>query len=145
MAAVAGASPVTITVRTPNACNSVTSAAESERGGSLSARSPASFIAVCRPAATARTRKPCPSSSSAAAAALVGLNPVMLRQDRIDHRLGSLDRIFPGEQRAIAGHGVAEQAFVGRFLFRLLVNQVEFALVADELLPRAFDAGGKRD
>ena len=58
MAAVAGASPVTITVRTPSPCNSVTSAAESVRGGSLSAMSPASFIAVGGPAATASTLKP---------------------------------------------------------------------------------------
>jgi hypothetical protein len=35
MAAVAGASPVTITVRTPSPFNSLTSAAESLRGGSL--------------------------------------------------------------------------------------------------------------
>ena len=48
MAAVAGASPVTITVRTPSPCNSLMSAAESARGGSLSAISPASFIAVAR-------------------------------------------------------------------------------------------------
>ena len=70
MAAVAGASPVTITVRTPKPCNSATSAAESARGGSLSAMSPASFIAVGGPAATARTLKPFPSSSFAAAAAV---------------------------------------------------------------------------
>ena len=70
MAAVAGASPVSITVRTPNPCNSVTSAAESVRGGSLSAMSPASFIAAGSPAATASTRNPCPSSSSAAAVAM---------------------------------------------------------------------------
>jgi hypothetical protein len=58
MAAVAGASPVTITVRTPSLCNSVTSAADSGRGGSLSAMSPASFIAVALPTATANTLKP---------------------------------------------------------------------------------------
>ena len=63
MAAVAGASPVTITVRTPKPCSSVTSLAESARGGSLSAISPVSFSAVAGPAATARTRKPFPSSS----------------------------------------------------------------------------------
>ena len=58
MAAVAGASPVTITVPTPRSRNSLTSAAESLRGGSLSAISPTSFIAVAGPAATANTRKP---------------------------------------------------------------------------------------
>ena len=52
MAAVAGASPVTITVRTPNPCSSVTRTADSARGESLSAMSPASFIAVGGPAAT---------------------------------------------------------------------------------------------
>jgi hypothetical protein len=45
MAAVAGASPVTMTVRTPSVCNSVISAAESVRGGSLRAMIPASFSA----------------------------------------------------------------------------------------------------
>ena len=45
------------------------SAAESARGGSLSAISPASFIAPGGPAATASTRKPLPSSSFAAALA----------------------------------------------------------------------------
>ena len=48
MAAVAGASPVTMTVRTPNVRNSVMSAAESVRGGSLRAMIPASFIASRR-------------------------------------------------------------------------------------------------
>jgi hypothetical protein len=67
MATVAGASPVTITVRTPSSCNSLTSAAESVRRGSLSAMSPTSFIAAGGPAATASTLKPCPSSSLAAA------------------------------------------------------------------------------
>ena len=55
MAAVAGASPVTITVRTPSVSNSVTSAAEFVRGGSLRAISPSSFIASGGPAATAKT------------------------------------------------------------------------------------------
>src|SRR5580704_4003328 len=70
MVAVAGASPVTMTVRTPSPCNSLMSAAESERGGSLSAMSPASFIAVGGPAATANTLKPFSSSALAAAAAV---------------------------------------------------------------------------
>ena len=46
IAAVAGASPVTITVRTPKAYNSLTSSAASVRGGSLSAMNPASRIGV---------------------------------------------------------------------------------------------------
>ena len=70
MAAVAGASPVTITVRMPKPFNSLTSAAESLRGGSPSAMRPASFIPVRGPAATAGTRKPLSSSSLAKAAAV---------------------------------------------------------------------------
>src|SRR5271156_2654397 len=62
--------PVTITVRTPSPCNSLMSAAESGRGGSLSAIRPASFIASGGPAATARTLKPFLSSSSDAAVAV---------------------------------------------------------------------------
>jgi hypothetical protein len=45
--------------------------AESGRGGSLSAMSPASFIAAGGPAATANTRNPCTSSAFATAAASV--------------------------------------------------------------------------
>ena len=62
IAAVAGASPVTMTVRTPNVRNSVMSAAESARGGSLRAMIPASFTARGGPTATASTRKPLASS-----------------------------------------------------------------------------------
>src|ERR1022692_238905 len=65
MAAVAGASPVTMTARTPSVCSSVINAAESGRGGSLRATIPASFIAAGGPIATASTRKPCASSSFA--------------------------------------------------------------------------------
>ena len=70
IAAVAGASPVTITVRTPNVRSSATSAADSARGGSLSAMSPASLSADGGPTATARTLKPCDSSSFAAVEAV---------------------------------------------------------------------------
>src|ERR1700733_1609312 len=69
LAAVAGASPVTITVRTPNPSNSVISAADSARGGSLRAMRPINFIPSGGPAATASTLNPFPSSSVAAAAA----------------------------------------------------------------------------
>ena len=65
MVAVAGASPVTITVRTPKVRSSVIIAAESARGGSLRAIMPASLNAAAGPTATAKTRKPCLSSSSA--------------------------------------------------------------------------------
>ena len=50
-----------------------------------------------------------------------------------------------GKERAVAGHGVAQEPLVGRFLARLLFDQVKFTLVADKLLPRAFDACGQGD
>lgn len=53
-----------MTVRTPNVCNWLMSAAESARGGSLSAMIPASFTAPDGPMATASTRKPLASSWS---------------------------------------------------------------------------------
>ena len=65
MAAVAGASPVSITVRTPRVCNSAISVAESALGGSLRAMMPAIRGASGGPTATASTRKPCASSWSA--------------------------------------------------------------------------------
>ena len=69
MAAVAGASPVTMTVRTPSAFSSEMREAESGRGGSLNAMKPSNCIAAGGPAATASTRKPCFSRLSAIAAA----------------------------------------------------------------------------
>ena len=66
IAAVTAASPVAITVRTPNVRSSATSFAESVRGGSLSAMIPASRNAGGGPTATARTLNPCDSSSFAA-------------------------------------------------------------------------------
>ena len=65
IAAVAGASPVTMTVRTPNVLSSEIREIESARGGSLSAISPMSCMDAAGPAATAKTLKPCFSSSSA--------------------------------------------------------------------------------
>ena len=56
--AVTGASPVIITVRTPRPCNWAMSAAESSRGGSLSAITPAMRSGSVDPTATTRTRKP---------------------------------------------------------------------------------------
>src|SRR5580658_659083 len=65
IAAVSGASPVTITVRTPSVFSSVTRAAESSRAGSLSAINPKSCVAPDGPAATANTRNPFVSNSFA--------------------------------------------------------------------------------
>ena len=69
ISAVAGASPVTITVRTPSPFNSEMREIESVRGGSLRAINPMIWLDAAGPAATAKTRKPCFSSSSAIAAA----------------------------------------------------------------------------
>jgi hypothetical protein len=33
---------------------------------------------------------------------------VVVGEDGIDHRPGGLDRVFPGEECAVTGHGVAE-------------------------------------
>jgi hypothetical protein len=54
------------------------------------------------------------------AAALVRTNPVMGFEDWIDHRPSSFHRIFPCEERAVAGHGIAQKSLVGRFLSRPL-------------------------
>ena len=70
-------------------------------------------------------------------AALVGKRSEVGLKDWLDHRPGGLDRVFTGEERAVAGHGVAQEPLVGRFLSRLFFDQVEFSLVADELLPCA--------
>ena len=67
--AVWAASPVTITVRTPNAASSATSAAESDRGGSLSAIRPTIRKAPAGPIAVASTRYPLPCKTCSAASA----------------------------------------------------------------------------
>lgn len=64
-------------------------------------------------------------------------------KDWIDRGPGSLHGILTGEERAIAGHGVAQKPLVGRFFSRPFINQKEFTLVADELLSRALDAGSQ--
>jgi hypothetical protein len=109
MAAVAGASPVTITVRTPSPCNSLMSAAESGRGGSLSAMSPASFMAVAVPAATASTLKPFASSSFAAAIAVGDgcARPMTMAEAPFTIRCGR-----PVESVAVASDIFSEMAFL---------------------------------
>ena len=65
----------------------------------------------------------------------VGAGTLVVRKDRLDHRPGGLNRVFTGEERAVASHGVGQEPLVGRFLARLFFEQVEFSLVADEVLP----------
>src|SRR5579862_186938 len=79
------------------------------------------------------------------AAALVRERPVVGLQDWVNHRPGGLNRVLTGEERAVAGHGVAQQPLVRRFRSRLFFGQVELSLVADELLPGALDASGEGD
>src|SRR5579862_365978 len=54
----------------------------------------------------------------APATALVGANPMVGFKDGIDHRPSGLNRIFTGEERAIAVHGVTQKPVVGQFLIR---------------------------
>jgi hypothetical protein len=63
-------------------------------------------------------------------------------KDWIDDRLGGLNCVLTGEERSIAGHGVAQKPLVGRFLSRPFFEQVEFSLLPDELLPGKLDASG---
>ena len=63
-------------------------------------------------------------------------------KNRIDHRPGGLNRVFTGEKRSIAGHGITQKPLVGCFLSRLFFDQVEFSLVPDEFLAGALDASG---
>ena len=45
----------------------------------------------------------------------------------------------------MAGHGVAQKPLIGRFLPGWVFEQVEFPLLADELLPYELDASGQGD
>ena len=72
-------------------------------------------------------------------------NPIVVLKDRGDHRPGGLNRVLTGEKRAVAGHGVAQEPLVRRFLSRPFIDQLELALVTDELLSRALDARSEGD
>ena len=99
-------------------------------------------IGLCQPPSAAMSASACFGPQLPA---LVRANPVMVLKDRINHRPGGLDRVLAGEERSVAGHRVAQQPLVGRFLSRLFIQQVELALVADEFLARALDASGEGD
>jgi hypothetical protein len=75
--------------------------------------------------------------------AFVQANAVMVLEDRIDHNPRGLNRIFSREERAVAGHGVAEKPLVGRFVSRPLFRQVEFSLLSNEILACDLHARGK--
>jgi hypothetical protein len=69
----------------------------------------------------------------------VRVRPKLVLKDWVHHRPGGLDRVLTGEKRAVAGHGIAQEPFVRRFLSRPFIKQVELPLVADELLSCALD------
>ena len=63
----------------------------------------------------------------------------------LDNGPGRLDGVLANEQRAVAGHCVAEKALVGCFLAGVFVQQIELALGADEFLAGGFYARGQGD
>ena len=70
----------------------------------------------------------------------VGASLVVPLKDWVDHRPGGLHRVLTSEECSIAGQGVAQEPLVGLFLSRPFLEQVEFSLLPDELLPGDFDA-----
>src|SRR5437667_12792020 len=78
-------------------------------------------------------------------AALVWDRPGMGFEDGIDRPPGRFDRIPSREERTVAAHGVAQQALVGRLGADQLLDQIQLALVADELFAWALDARGQGD
>src|SRR5471032_212215 len=72
------------------------------------------------------------------AAAPIGDHRRMLAQHRIDGGPRRLDRVLAREQRAVAVHRVAEQAFIWRLLVRMFLDQAKLVLVADKVLAVAF-------
>ena len=78
-------------------------------------------------------------------AARIGPNPSVFLEDRIDYHPRRFDRVFTGEQRAVADHRVAQEPLVGGFLSRLFFNQVKFALIADIFLACTLHARSKSD
>jgi hypothetical protein len=67
---------------------------------------------------------------------LVRANPVVNFEDRIDHRPSCFNRVLAREECAVAGHGVAQKPFVGRFLSGPFFQQVKLSLLSDEILAR---------
>ena len=63
----------------------------------------------------------------------------------LNHRPSGLNCFLTSEECAVAGHGIAQQPLIGRFFTRLLFDQIEFSLVAEELLSCTLDASGQRD
>lgn len=58
---------------------------------------------------------------------------------------GGLDRIFAVEERCIAAHGIAQQAFVGRHLIARVLVRYQLDVLARHSLAGCFDARTERD
>ncbi len=54
-------------------------------------------------------------------AGLVAASLVVVIENWIDHRPGSLNRVLTGEERGIAYHRVSQEPLVGRFLSWLFI------------------------
>ena len=76
---------------------------------------------------------------------LVTVNLMVGLQDGMDRCPSRFNCVLTGEECFVAGHGIAQEQLVGRLPVRLLFTQIEFPLVADELLPAALDASGEGD
>ena len=74
---------------------------------------------------------------------MVRADLVVCLKNGSDRRPGGLNRILSGEERSVPGHGVAKEQRVRQLLARLFFDQIEFSLVADELLAAALDASGE--
>src|SRR5664280_3803 len=70
----------------------------------------------------------------------VGTSLVVPLKDWVNYRPGGFHRVLTSEECSIAAQGVAQEPLVGRFLPRLFLEQVEFSLLPDELLPGDLDA-----
>src|SRR5512139_1350686 len=74
-------------------------------------------------------------------AAPVPTDRMMILEDRVERRPGGLDRVLAREERAAPGHRVFQQPLVRSLLARMILEQAEFPLLADELLADLLDAG----
>ena len=93
--------------------------------------------AVCGDECVSFFRPPC--------AAFVTANPGMVLQNPIDHLPCGFNRVFAGEERAVAFHCVAQKPFVRSFLARLLIGQGKLPVLSDEFLTCKLDARSERD
>jgi hypothetical protein len=53
---------------------------------------------------------------------------------RVNYRPSRLNCIFASEERAVPGHGVAQEAFIGGLLAGQFLNQIKLVLLAHKVL-----------